>query len=167
MALPAPTRGLAPPRRRRLGFTLGFLGVVAVALGTVAVSMVGMARLHTPTFPEVYALEFTATGLVERVRYRGLRKTYCTIELANYRWINLSAGFPLREMPQEGQRYLLYAPRDTCVAAEVAAAGASGHILYEAGRGLREGSVPKWYMGTRPAPALGCSGLIDWQPPPR
>lgn len=160
MALPALTRVLAPPRRRRSGFVLGFLGVVAVAVGTV-----GKTQLHTPTFPEVYALEFTATGLVEGVLYRGLDKTYCTVELANYRWINLSAGFPLREMPQEGRRYLLYAPRDTCVAAEVAAAGAGGHILYEAGRGPGEAS--RWFLSTRPEPAFGCGGLIDWQPPPR
>ena len=121
------------------------------------------ARLATPAYPAEYAKEVTATGLVERVRYLGLGKRHCAVEVATYAWINLSPGFPLQDIPQEGDRYTLYAPLDICRAAQAAAAAANGHILYKAG----EGRAARWYLSARPEPGYSCGGTRDWQPPPR
>lgn len=130
--------------------------VVLVAGGALAYPYVLPIR-----FPTAYTKELTATGLVERVRYLGLRKRHCAVEVATYTWINLSPGFPLQDIPHEGDRYTLYAPLDTCRAVQVSAAAANGHILYKAGE------AAGWYLTARPEPAFGCGGVLDWQPPPR
>ncbi len=139
--------------------------VLALGLGlTLAWGHTHLQPRPAPgTYPEPYRHTFTASGLIERVRYVGLRNRACELEVATYAWINLSSGFPLGAAPQEGERYTLYAPRDWCVAAEVAAAATDGHIVFRAGAG----AAARWYLSARPEPALGCGGLIDWQPPPR
>lgn len=134
------------------------LGVATLVLGAgAALGVTAFRALEPPR----YSKELTATGLVEEIRYLGLRR-YCVIEVATHTWINLSVGFALQDVPQEGERYALYAPKDACVAAEVAAAAGNGHILYRA----RE-EAGRWYLYKRPEAALGCGGLLTWQPPPR
>jgi len=104
---------------------------------------------------------FNATGVVEEVRYLGLGKSRCQVELAHYAWLSLSPGFPLQEIPYEGARYTALAGGELCTATEVAREGAGGHIAFRLGevRG-------RWHLLSRPEPAFGCGGyLSDWQPP--
>lgn len=137
--------------------------IATVVLTAILGAGGAVAAFYVPAYPATYTHELTATGLVERVRYLGLRKRHCVVEIAVYTWINLSSGFPLQDLPQEGDRTAFFAPADTCVAVQVAAAGADGHILYKAG----EGASDRWYLTTRPEPALRCGGRFNWQPPPR
>lgn len=133
-----------------------FITVAFVAGGVLAYPYVQPVR-----FPTAYTKELTATGLVERVRYVGLHKRHCVVEVATYTWINLSPGFPLQDIPHEGDRYTLYAPLDICRAVQVSAAAANGHVLYKAGE------AGGWYLIARPEPAFSCGGIANWQPPPR
>lgn len=132
----------------------------------IAVVMLGLSSASAPYLraevaPVEYAKTFTATGLVERVRHSAFNKDVCTIYLANYRWVSLSEGFPLQDVPEEGDRYALRAAGATCQAVQVARAGAEGHIRFSAGE-ARPGA---WFMLEAPEAASGCGGLlIDWQP---
>lgn len=111
--------------------------------------------------PTTYTKTFTATGLVERVRYSALVKDVCIIVVANYKWSSLSEGFPLQDIPKESDRYSLRAAGPTCQAVQVAQAAAQGHIRFSAG----EDRLGFWFMLERPEAATGCGGLlIDWQP---
>lgn len=144
----------------RLRRSLWSLVATAVLGAGGAIAYTGFSA---PAYPAGYTAEVTATGLVEGVRYLGLRKRRCAVDVVTYTWINLSPGFPLPDIPQKGDRTTLYAPLDICVAVQVAAAGANGHILYKAG----EGGADRWYLTARPEPALSCGGRFNWQPPPR
>lgn len=132
-----------------VGCALALIGLVA---GATADSPFALPAVTRPSSTQTYGKEMTATGRVERVRYLGLRRRTCAVEVTTYSWINLSPGFPLAEIPREGNRYTLYAPRDTCLAVEVAAAGANGHILFQAG----EGRFNRWVLTARPTPAISC-----------
>lgn len=123
---------------------------------------VGFRSLAARTSSETPTKAFSATGVIEEVRYLGLNKGRCQVTIAHYNWLSLSPDFPLQEVPTEGARYLAYAEGELCTATQVAREGARGHVAYRIGE-----ARGRWQLLLKPEPAFGCGGyLSDWQPPP-
>lgn len=132
-----------------------FWGLLVIAV-LIAGGWKTYTRFVVPSYPATYVKELTATGRLERVHVLGLRQRYCRLDVVVHTWINLSPGFPLSDIPQKGDYVSLYAPIDLCMAAQIGAAGAAGHILYRAG----EGRSQRWFLTARPSPALSCGGRL-------
>jgi hypothetical protein len=104
-------------------------------------------------------LHFSATGYVESLTQRGQT---CELRVAIYDWVSLSPDFPVTDVPQQNDRYILRARGDTCTAATVATASAEGHILFSAARRGRN-----WQFAAPPTAAVACGGLESaWVPGP-
>lgn len=106
----------------------GLLRVWLLFIPVIAGAVISLGSSYKP--PERYAHDFTATGLVERVHPFGFGKAHCKVEVATYRWVNLSPHFPLQRIPQEGQRYILYATGNTCHAVQVARVAATQRDIF-------------------------------------
>lgn len=128
------------------------VGVAMLTAGGLAARM----QFIVPPYPATFTNELTATGRLESVRILGVRQRYCRLDVIVHTWINLSPGFPIRDMPQPGDQVSLFGSVDMCVAAQVSAAGAEGHILYRAG----EGGARQWFLTERPSAALRCGGRL-------
>ncbi len=103
---------------------------------------------------------YTGTGQVLSVKASG---SSCQLSLKLHKWVSLSTGFSLAEMPQKGQVYLLNADAGQCGALEVALASQGDpndlksprHIYFTAG----QTASGAWRLTEPPKAPESCGGL--------